>query len=69
VALDRIAQFEAATGSIQTLPQRRSLRHEHIIARQLAQSALSKARELAEPPALVRFPAELGLRLSPEAKF
>ncbi len=50
-------------------PQRSSLRHEHIIARQLTQSAPSRTAIWLNPPALVRLPAEPGLRLAPGVKF
>src|ERR1700738_2604888 len=51
-------------------PQQRSLlRHEHIIARWLTQSAPSRTRDLAEAPAVVRLSAEPRLRLAPGAKF
>src|SRR6516164_5432109 len=50
-------------------PQRSLLRHEHIIARQLTQSAPSRTAIWLDPPALVRLLAEPGLRLAPRAKF
>jgi SRSO17 transposase len=50
-------------------PQRSLLRYEHIIARQLTQSAPSRTAIWLNPPALVRLPAESGLRLAPGAKF
>src|SRR6266566_4578422 len=50
-------------------PQRSLLQHEHIIARWLTQSAPSRKAIWLNPPALVRLPAEPGLRLAPGAKF
>src|SRR5205807_7817158 len=50
-------------------PQRSSLRYEHIIARQLTQSAPSRTAIWLNPPALPRLPAEPGLRPGPGARF
>ena len=50
-------------------PQCSSLRHEHIIARQLTQSAPSRTAIWLNPPALVRLPGEPGLRLAPGVNF
>src|SRR5437660_7679925 len=46
-----------------------SVRVQHIIARQLTQSAPSRTAIWLNPPALVRLPAEPGLRLAPGVKF